>query len=61
MALDPLCIISLSLSVSDKLMKKSFSQGYMAVSDVGRMAMGSSRSDWPLHHGNQVEANCLDL
>jgi hypothetical protein len=24
-------------------------QGYMTVSEVGRIAIGSSRSDWPLH------------
>ena len=29
--------------------------GYMAVSEVGRMAMGSSRSDWPLL---QMSAKC---
>jgi hypothetical protein len=29
----------------------------MAVSDVGRIAMGSSRSDWPLDKGGQFEHN----
>jgi hypothetical protein len=29
----------------------------MAVSDVGRIAMGSSRSDWPLDQEGQSEHN----
>lgn len=61
MALDPLRVISLSLSVSAKNMNKAISQGYMAVSDVGRIAMGSSRSDWPLHYESQVGENCFVL
>ena len=43
--------------MGDDLGKKINSQGYMAVSDVGRIAMGSSRSDWPLDRERQSEDN----
>lgn len=49
MTLDPFGVICDGTSKAWTLSSQSqHSQGYMAVSDVGRMAMGSSRSELPL-------------
>ena len=48
MAFDPFCVIFVELASRVTEKGTEHVHGYMAVSDVGRMAIGSSRSDWPL-------------
>lgn len=47
MATDPFCIIFFMCQKQTTTWMNAL-QGYMAVSDVGRIAIGSSRSEFPL-------------
>ena len=55
MALDPFCVVYCELHLEkDIRLKLIDAQGYIAVSDVGRIAIGSSRSELPLRLLNKL-------